>query len=92
MDKKMIISFFVDLGVDALQIVQESGSTITVSVKMTRQQYEQVVAIHLEPGYVPQGKEDWRGELRGLQKVGERGQSSQTGGGLYLYEILIFKF
>lgn len=88
---KDMITWFVEKGAEQARLVQDTGRTCTLEVMMTRAAYEESVEAHLDETLGPR-EFSWTGELRGLERIGEEGRSSQTGGGLYRYTILIFKF
>lgn len=91
---KTMITWFIEKGAEKARLINDSPRTCTLEVVMTRNDYTAQVEPHLEEGQpnVPIGQLSWTGELRGIERIGEEGRSSQTGGGLYRYTILVFKF
>lgn len=88
---KTMLTKFISYGAESARIVQETARTITVEVVMQRKAYEANVEEHLQPDYHPAAN-NWAGELRGIERIGEAGPGVQTGGGTYRYTILVFKF
>lgn len=93
---KQMISWFVEMGAESARLIQDTPRTLTLEVVMTRNDYESKIEPHLlDPDQdardLPLATLAWAGELRGLERIGEAGASSRTGGGLYRYTILITK-
>lgn len=92
---KQMISWFVEMGAETARLIQDTPRTLTLQVIMSRADYERHVEAHLVTEefnlVLPLGVLAWEGELRGLERIGEAGAGTRTGGGLYRYTILIIK-
>lgn len=90
MNKKEILSSLVDANAQNVRILQDTHRTIGLEVTMLRADYEKYIEPHLDENAIAT-HDFWVGELCHIELVGERSESTNTGGGTYRYTILVFK-